>query len=115
MNAIKLLKFLLENFSLTEKNDLRWIWNNRIDGLRDVSDNNELIDELIKIKKNEESCFGMWISKHDKLPNIGEKVIVLFQDKKIDMAEFKGHGDTNFFNIDLQWNVTHWMPLPETE
>lgn len=73
-----------------------------------------------------------WISVEDRLPEMaGQNVLVygvnLFGQHHIFMA-FQGYGDFNWYTSDVtymnnrdlgdnrlstNWDITHWMPLPE--
>lgn len=63
---------------------------------------------------------GGWISVKDRLPKPNEAVIVCLYDKEIEfgyrtIAWLNTCGavwDSNDEGINLEYKVTHWMPLP---
>lgn len=71
------------------------------------------VDELVGRKT-------MWIDKNDKLPEIGVKVRVWvpqekkwFEDRLQKLSESDGGGAE--FTHWYKHNVSHWMPICETE
>ena len=62
---------------------------------------------------------GGWISVEDRLPEIGEAVLVICRFGKMIVSELDGYwGKERLFWTYPNWveeqiEVTHWMPLPE--
>lgn len=61
-----------------------------------------------------------WISVNERLPIVGDKVIVAIKDESGDSAFvytytgwYSGNGKKWIVDDDFNNYVTHWMPLPE--
>lgn len=59
---------------------------------------------------------NQWISVKDRLPELGQKVIAVFQDSGGSIADQARYRDDMFdfsgwCNVQME-SVTHWMPLP---
>lgn len=62
-----------------------------------------------------------WINVKDKLPEIGEKALILINSSEIEMAYRTNEGNKElgivwFYPENNGWTekeVTYWMPLPE--
>lgn len=66
--------------------------------------------EVLKIVVNEE--FQPWVSVKDKLPKIGESVLVYGKNGISLVGAYWKWGWTTTGYCDV---ITHWMPLPSTE
>lgn len=56
-----------------------------------------------------------WISVNDRLPEIGEEVLIAFSDYDLMVGELlpDGQGFANPYERVNYKIVTHWMPLPQ--
>lgn len=56
-----------------------------------------------------------WISVNDRLPEIGEEVLIAFSDSGLMVGELlpDGQGFANPYERVNYKIVTHWMPLPQ--
>ena len=56
-----------------------------------------------------------WIKVTDKLPELCEPVLVIYQDSQIDIMEYshdRGHWLGGKFGAYYETQITHWMHLP---
>lgn len=87
----------------------------------------QLKDAISICKQEIEDAKPKWISIKDKLPEIGEEVIVYCPkciSRKVTalMRLIRYEGATEYFwdnsyggsNVHVMHSVTHWMPLPES-
>ena len=77
----------------------------------------ELLDAADTIEALEE-LHAKWISVEERLPNVGEKVMVCGVKNGMQVGTFRGisrHGKNRkwLWKKDTILEVTHWMPLPE--
>ena len=79
----------------------------------------ELLDVADTIEALEVSQ-SKWISVEERLPNVGEKVMVCGAKNGMQVGTFRGlscHGNNRKWNWKKNTilEVTHWMSLPSTE
>ena len=76
----------------------------------------ELTEKVAKL----EAAQPKWISVEERLPNVGEKVMICGAKNGMQVGAFRGlsHPGENrkwWWKKNTVIEVTHWMPLPSTE
>lgn len=93
-----------------------------IDALKMTNDKQQLfaeaseqLEEIIaELEKPEHKKVDAWISVNDKMPKLGDKVLVFIMDDGKYSVTVAGYESSNGM-LPRFWydGVTHWQPLPE--
>ena len=104
----------------------RLLWNAMQDGTEEqmygVFEGLEIATDIVtklRVKYLDDNSIGKygWIDCEKKLPNIGDRVLVLTDDKDIYIGRHHFYEKAAGFSIDEDgWidlrHITHWQPLP---